>query len=93
MREPSSRPRLVATIFKVFAPLCALGTAGTLFALQRADPGGVPAVVIAAVVGGPLLSIAVLLFFAYVLELLAGILDNTAISAPLGMVATHQKRT
>lgn len=87
MREAASGARLVAAIFKVFGALCALGTAATLFALHRADPGGVPTVAIASVVGGGLLAVAILLFFAYVLELLADIRDNsenlaqTAISA------------
>ena len=76
MRDPFSGPRVVSFIFKGFAILSGLGGAVVLVVLKHHE-ATVSLAQIASVVGATLFSAATLLFFAYVLELLADIKDNS----------------
>jgi TRAP-type C4-dicarboxylate transport system permease small subunit len=79
--DPFTGPRVVSFIFKGFAILSALAGLATLLVLHRNDGStSSPSLALyAAVVGGTLFAIATLLFFAYVLELLADIKESAVV--------------
>jgi hypothetical protein len=73
--DRSRGPLRVAFVFKLFAVLTALGGAATLTSVYtNGDRSGDTAT---AVIGGTVFGVIVLLFFAYVLEVLVDIRDNS----------------
>jgi hypothetical protein len=90
----SRGPRRVAAIFKVFAILTCIGgvlVLAGLFSNRASNP--VAGATYAAVIASTILGIATLLFFAYVLELLVDIRDNSEITTDLALIPEEVLRS